>query len=221
MAALTACWQLLRLDLATALRGGGAGVPLVFFLLVAVLAPLAVGGDPELAKRMSGGVVWLGAMLASLLSLERMFRADLEDGSLSLYSTAPLPMEAVGVTKCAANWLMTGVPIIAAAPVAVLLHGASGEFAIRLMLSLLMGTPALSLLGGITAALTAGMRAPGVLVPLLAAPLAAPALLFGTVAADPSIAARNEAMMLLGAFSLVSLAGSPFAIAAALRQAEQ
>lgn len=218
---MNACWQVFRLDLAVALRGGGAGVPLAFFLLVAVLTPLAVGGDPDLARRMSGGVIWLGAMLASLLSLERMFQPDLEDGSLAVFRTAHLPLEALGLAKCAANWLTTGLPLILMAPVAALLHGASGDSALCLTLSLLVGTPALSLLGGITAALTASMRSPGVLVPVLAAPLAAPALLFGTVASDPFLAARGEAMLLLGAFSLAALAGSPFAIAAALRQAEQ
>ena len=221
MDAVTAFGQIMRVDFAVALRGGGAGVPLAFFLLVATLTPLAVGGDPDISRRISAGVIWLGAMLASLLSLERMFRPDVEDGSLAIYHTARIPMEVLGFARCMSNWLTTGLPLILAAPVAALLHGSEGDAAARLTLALLVGTPALSCLGGIVASLTATMRAPGVLVPVLAAPLAAPCLLFGTVASDPVLAARNEAMLLLGAFSLASLAAAPFAIAAALRQAEQ
>ena len=218
---MTAFWQIVRLDLLVALRGGGAGVPLAFFLLVAALAPLAVGGDPDLSRQMSGGVIWLSALLASLLSLDRMVRPDLDDGSLALYRTAPVSLEVLALAKCLANWLATGLPIIVTAPVATLLHGTSSDAALRLVISLAAGTPAFALIGGIATALTAGMRAPGVLVPVLSAPLAAPALLFGTIAADPTNIARNEAMLFLGAFSLAALALSPFALAAALRQAEQ
>ena len=218
---MTSGWHILRLDLAGALRGGGAGVPLAFFLLVALLAPLAVGGDPELSRRLSGGIIWLGAMLATLLCVDRMFRADLEDGSLALLRTAPLPLEAVGLAKCAANWLLTGAPVLVAAPVAALLHGVSGEQALRLLLSLAVGTPALTLLGGTVAALTTGLRAPGLLIPVLSLPLAGPVLLFGTVAADPALGAHREATLLLAACTLAALAGAPFAIAAALRQADR
>ncbi len=220
MVPVSAGRTLLRSELRTALRGGGAGVPLAFFVLVAALAPLAVGGDPAVLERISGGVIWLGAMLASLVSLDRMFRTDLEDGSLAVFRTSAFALEWFALVKCGATWLLTGLPLLLVAPVTTLLHGASGESALRLALSLAIGTPALALLGGVTAALTAGMRAPGVLVPVLAAPLAAPVLLFGTVAADPALAARNEAALLLGAFTLAALAATPFAIAAALRQTE-
>ena len=218
---MNACWHVLRLDLVAALRGGGAGVPLAFFLLVATLAPIAVGGDPGLSVRISAGVIWLGALLASLLSLDRMFRPDLEDGCLTVFLTAPVPLEALVLAKCLANWLTTGLPVIVAAPVAALLHGATIDSALNLMVALLAGTPSLSLIGGITAALTAGLRAPGVLVPVLAMPLSAPALLFGTVASDPALAASYEALLFLAAFSIAALAFAPFAISAALRQAEQ
>jgi len=217
---LTACAEILRLDVRVAVRDGAALVPLAFFLLVMALAPIIAGGDPALTARISGGTAWFGALLAFMLSVDRMFRPDIQDGSLRVLRGSGIPMEAIALAKCAAGWLTTGAALVFAAPAAGILLGLTGPAACRLAASLAAGTPALALLAGLAASLTASMRTPGLLAPLIAAPLAAPALLFGGVAANPEHGASGQAMLFLAAFSLAAAAVAPPAIASVLRQAE-
>ena len=175
---------LLSRDLALAVRaGGGFGLGLAFFLIVVVLVPFGVGPDEALHARIASGILWLGALLACLLSLDRIFALDWEDGSLDLLATAPLPAEALVSVKALAHWLVTGLPLVAAAPVlAILLNlPASGYGA--LILSLLLGTPALSVIGTFGAALTVGIKRGGLLMSLLVLPLYVPTLIFGAEAA--------------------------------------
>jgi heme exporter protein B len=206
---------ILRRDLALAVRvGGGAGLAVGFFLLIGTVLPFGFGTDPALLARLAPAAVWTGAVLAVLLSLDRLFLSDAEDGSLDQLRLAPLPLEAVVLSKCAAHWLTTGLPLMAAAPAVAVMFNLPGDRMGIMAASLLVGTPGLTLVGAMTAALTAGLRRGGLLVGLLTLPLYIPALIFGSEAAasgDPA------AFLFLGALSLFALAFSPFAAAAALR----
>lgn len=211
---------LLRRDLRLAFRaGGGFGLALAFFLIVIFLMPLGVGPDVELHRAMAPGVLWVAALLAALLSLDRIFALDLEDGSLPLLATAPLPLEAIALAKALAHWITTGLPLIVAAPaLGVLLNLAPAAYG-WLFLSLLCGTPALSLIGAFGAALTVGIKRGGLLLSLLVLPLYVPTLIFGTEvvrrgADDLPVATP---LLMLCAISLGCLALLPFATAAALR----
>ena len=203
-------------DLAVALRGGGAGVPLAFFLLVAAVLPFGIGADPATLARVSAGSVWIGALLACLLSLDRLFRADLEDGSLDILRTSPLPLEMTVLAKCLANWLTTGLPLALAVPAVGVLHGTPPAAWGGLALSLLVGTPSLTLLGSIGAALSAGLRASGLLIPVLVVPLSVPVLIFGAAAAG-SGGPADAGLLYLGAIGLAALWIAPVASAMALR----
>lgn len=211
---------LLRRDLALALRaGGGFGLGLAFFLIVVVLVPFSVGSSTALLSRIAPGVLWLGALLACLLSLDRLLAVDWEDGALDLLATAPLPMEGVLAVKAFAHWITTGLPLVLAAPVlGVLLNLAPQGYGV-LVLSLALGTPALSMIGTFGAALTVGLKRGGLLLSLLVLPLYVPTLIFGAEAArrgaeglDPS-----TPLMLLAGLTLATLAAMPFAAAAVLR----
>lgn len=211
---------LLSRDLALAVRaGGGFGLGLAFFLIVVVLVPFGVGPDEALHARIASGILWLGALLACLLSLDRIFALDWEDGSLDLLATAPLPAEALVSVKALAHWLVTGLPLVAAAPVlAILLNlPASGYGA--LILSLLLGTPALSVIGTFGAALTVGIKRGGLLMSLLVLPLYVPTLIFGAEAARRG--AENldwtTPMAMLAGITCGVTALLPFASAAVLR----
>lgn len=207
---------LFRRDLVLTFRaGGGFGLALGFFVLVAVLLPLGVGRDLVLLERLAPGLIWLGAALAALLSLDHLFQADLEDGSLDQFFFSGAPLEALVLAKVAAHWLTTGLPLATAAPVlALLLNLPPGVWA-GLVISLLIGTPALSFVGAGAAALTAGLRRGGLLLSLLTLPLYVPVLIFGAAAAsnDPG----GPEILLLAGFSLISLVVGTFAAAAALR----
>lgn len=211
---------LLRRDLAVATRaGGGFGLGLAFFLVVVVLVPLSVGPDTSVLSRIAPGVLWLGALLACLLSLDRIFALDYEDGSLDLLATAPLPLEGAVAIKAFAHWLTTGLPLTLISPVlGVLLNLPVPGFA-WLLVSLLLGTPALSVIGAFGAALTVGLRRGGLLLSLLVLPLYVPTLVFGAEVARRGAEGMPVAvpLALLAGISLGSAALIPFAAAAVLR----
>lgn len=212
---MRALGAILRRDLVLAARvGGGMGLAVGFFLLVGAAMPFGFGADLGLLARLAPAAVWIGAVLAVLLSLDRLFQADAEDGSLDQLRLAPVPLEAAVLAKCAAHWLTTGLPLVLATPfVAVMFNMPARDWG-ALLASLLIGTPGLTLMGAVGAALTAGLRRGGLLVSLLTLPLYVPALIFGVGAANAGGAAP---FLLLGALSLFSLALAPFAAAAALR----
>ncbi len=209
-------------DLRLALRqGSDATIAVMFFVLCVVLFPFGVGPEPNILARIAAGVIWVAALLASLLSLERLFQNDYEDGSLELLSLTPLPLEAVVLAKVLAHWLVTGVPLIVAAPIlALLLNMEAGGFGV-LVLTLAVGTPILSLIGAIGAGLTLGARRGGVLLSLLILPLYIPVLIFGAGAIDAAITGMTPRphLLLLGGILAAALPLAPFAGAAALRQA--
>jgi heme exporter protein B len=211
---------LIARDLALAVRaGGGFGLGLAFFLVFAVLVPLGVGPEVATLARIAPGVLWVGALLACLLTLDRLFAQDQEDGSLDLIATAPLPLEAVVLAKAVAHWLVTGLPLAAVAPVLGLLSNLPGPGYPWLVASLLLGTPALSVIGAFGAALTVGLKRGGLLLSLLVLPLYVPTLVFGAEAVRRG-ATGAEALpplLLMAAITLGSVAALPFAAAAALR----
>ncbi|NNE84319.1 MAG: heme exporter protein CcmB [Alphaproteobacteria bacterium] len=213
---------LIRRDLKLAFRGGtDAAMAVVFFILAATLFPFGVGPDPEILPRIGGGVIWVVALLAAMLSLERMFSADYEDGSLEQFVLSPLPMVMVALAKIIAHWLTTGVLLLVAAPVLAVFYNLPAAAFVPLIVSMLLGTPTLSLIGAIGAALTLGARRSGVLISLLVLPLYIPVLIFGALVVDSALAGREYGalLMVLGGFLLLALAAAPWATAAALRQA--
>jgi heme exporter protein B len=198
--------------------GGGAALALAFFALVATLVPLGVGADLKLLARIAGGVLWVGAVLAALLSLDRLFQSDYEDGSLDLLALSPLSLEAIAATKIAAHWLSTGLPLTLISPVLALLFGLPQEPMLILFLSLLIGTPAVSGLGAIGAGLTLSIRRGGLILPLILLPLLVPAVIFGSGAVLAALDhLPNGALGLLAAFSLAATILSPFIAAACVR----
>ncbi|HZB91394.1 MAG TPA: heme exporter protein CcmB [Stellaceae bacterium] len=209
-------------DLRLALRQGGDTAMVVgFFVLTIVLFPFGVGPEPALLTRIAAGILWVTALLAALLSLERLFQADWEDGSLEALALMPLPLEAQVLAKCLAHWLVTGLPLTLVAPLlGLLLHLEPAGYGV-LVLSLLVGTPSLSLVGAIGAALSLGARRGGVLLSLLVLPLYIPILIFGVAAVEASIGgfSARPHLLLLGAFLAGALPLAPLAAAAALRQA--
>ncbi len=207
-------------DLKLSIRaGGGFGLGLAFLLIVTMLVPFALGPEPQVLARIAPGILWLGALLACLLSLDRIFQTDFEDGALDLLATAPLPMEAVVTAKAAAHWLTTGLPLTLAAPLFGVLLNLPGQGAVMLTLSLALGTPALSMIGAFGAALTVGLKRGGLLVSLIVLPLYVPTLIFGAEAARRAADGLSALtpLLLLAAISLATTALLPFASAAALR----
>ena len=205
-------------DLRLALRRGADSTMVVtFFILIAVLFPLGVGPDTAILARISPGVIWVTALLASMLSLERLFQADFEDGSLDLLVLGSLPLEAVVLAKSLAHWLTTGMLLIVAAPVLALLLNMSAEGLIALVLAMLLGTPSLTLIGAVGAALTVGARRGGALLSLLVLPLYVPVLIFGVGAVDAAILgmAMRPHFLILGALLAGTLVLTPLAAAAA------
>jgi heme exporter protein B len=213
---------ILRRDLRLAWRSPGDSATVVlFFVLTVVLFPFGVGPAAEILARIATGVIWVMALLASLLSLDRLFREDAEDGSLDLLALSPAPLELLVLGKVLAHWLITGVPLIVASPLLALLMQLPAEAYPTLLLALLLGTPALSLIGAIGAGLTLGARRGGVLVALLVLPLYIPVLIFGVAAVDAAASglAVRPHLLLLGGLLALFLPVSPVATAAALRQA--
>jgi heme exporter protein B len=213
---------LIRRDLRLAWRQGGEiGLVVGFFVLAVVLFPFGVGPEPELLRRVAAGIIWVAALLAAVSSLDRLFAADHVDGALDLMALSPLPLEAAVLAKCTAHWLTTGLPLAIISPaLAVIVDMAPADMPV-LALGLLIGTPGLSLVGAIGAALTLGARRPGVLSALLVLPLYLPPLIFGAGAVEASLGGGGSRahLLLLGAFSLAAAVLAPIAAAAALRDA--
>ena len=211
---------LLLRDIRLAMRaGGGFGLSLAFFLIVVVLVPFGVGPEMGLLSKIAPGILWVGALLACLLSLDRIFALDFEDGTLDLLATAPLPLEAVVSVKSLAHWITTGLPLVLAAPVLGVLLGLQSDAFYWIVLSLLLGTPALSVIGTFGAALTVGLKRGGLLLSLLVLPLYVPTLIFGAELARRGIAGMDvdTPMSLLLGITFASIALLPFASAAVLK----
>ncbi len=207
-------------DIRLAIRaGGGFGLGLAFFLMVAVLVPLGVGPEGALLARIAPGILWVGALLACLLSLDRMFALDFEDGSLDLLAVSPLPLEGVAAMKALAHWLVTGLPLVVISPVLGLLLSLQPGGYLWLVVSLACGSPALSLIGGFGAALTVGLKRGGLILSLIVLPMYVPTLVFGAEVVRRGAAGSDVTvpLLLLAAISLGSAAVLPFACAAALR----
>jgi heme exporter protein B len=206
-------------DLRLAVReGGGAALALGFFALVATLVPLGIGADLRLLARVAGGVLWVAAVLAALLSLDRLFQGDFEDGSLDVIALSPLPLEGAAAAKTLAHWLSTGLPLTLLSPLLALLFGLPGAGTLALFLSLLVGTPVVSAVGALGASLTLSLRRGGLILPLIVLPLLAPAVIFGAGAVIGALDAQpNGAFGFLCAFSFAGTLLSPFVAAAAVR----
>lgn len=211
---------LLLRDLRLATRaGGGFGLGVAFFLILSALVPFGIGPDRGALAPVAPGILWVGALLSCLLSLDRIFALDHEDGSLDLLATAPMPLEGAVAVKALAHWITTGLPLILAAPVFAILLQLPTRAMPMLILSLLVGTPALSMLGAFGAAVTVGLRRGGLLLSLLVLPLYIPTLIFGaevTRRGAESLPVTTP-LVFLGGVTLLVLALMPFAAAAALR----
>lgn len=213
-------WRVLKRELRIAFRSGSEVMnPLWFFLIVITLFPLGIGSEPQLLARIAPGIVWVAALLSSLLALERLFRDDFTDGSLEqlLLMPAPLPLTVLG--KVAAHWMVTGLPLLLLSPLAALLLSLDYASWRAMALTLLLGTPTLSFLGAIGVGLTVGLRRGGVLLSLLVLPLAIPVLIFASSAMDAAGQGLPVSgyLAILGALLAASSALAPFATAAALR----
>lgn len=212
---------IIRRDVAMSLRaGGGAGIGVIFFLAVVMVVPFAIGPDQKLLAQIGPAILWIGALLASLLGLDRIFGADAEDGSLDLLLLAPQPLEAIALAKALAHWLATGLPLVLATPLLGLLLGVDGAALLAIAGMLLVGTPAIAFLGLIGAALAASLPRAGLLIAVLIVPFTIPVLIFGTAATTAAIAGGaffGTASKLLCALLLFSLVIGPLAAAAALK----
>ncbi len=219
---MTPLSALLVRDMRIAVRvGGGALMGVLFFLVVVTLVPFAIGPDLALLKRIGPAIVWLAALLASLLALDRLFAADHEDGSLDLLLMSRAPLELVVAVKGLAHWLTTGLPLIVAAPLIGLLLDLDAPAQAALVVTLLAGTPALTFIGLIGAAISVALRRGGLLLAVLVLPLTVPVLIFGVAAANAAVsgpAPFGTPFTILCALTLASLVIGPFAAAAALRQ---
>ena len=219
---MSALAAILRRDLRLVLRQGADGMLVVaFFVLAAAMFPFAIGPDAEMLRPIAGGVLWVCALFAAMLSLERQFQSDYEDGSLEVLALAPRPLELIVLGKAAAHWIATGLPLLAIAPVMGIPLDLPPTAHMALFVAMLLGTPTLSLIGTVGAALTLGARRGGMLLVLVVLPLALPVLIFGAGAVEAAAAGqswRTEIMALAG-FLIAALALTPWAAAAALRQA--
>jgi len=212
-------WALAR-DLRLAFRSRAElGVQLLFYVIVVTLFPLSTTPEPTLLRTMGPGVLWVAALLASLLSLPRLFAADHADGTLEQMALSPWSLPAIVSGKIAAHWLTTGVPVVVLSPLIGVQYALDGASLATLALGLLLGTPILSLLGGIGAALTLGLRGGGSLLALLVLPLCVPVLIFGAGAVDAVRSGLDAGanFSLLAAGLLIAIVGAPFAAAAAVR----
>ena len=212
--------ELLKRDLRLAMRRRAEiANPLLFFVMVIVLFPLGVGAEPNLLERMSAGVVWVAALLAALLTLDSIFRSDFEDGTLEQLLLSAQPLSVMVLAKVVAHWLVTGLPLLLVAPLLAMLLGMKSGAMGTLMLSLLLGTPVLSLIGAIGVALTVGLRRAGVILSLLVLPLYVPVLIFGAAAVDAAASGLpvSGQLYILAAFLAMALSLAPVAAASALR----
>ncbi|OYX75463.1 MAG: heme exporter protein CcmB [Rhizobiales bacterium 32-66-11] len=220
---MAAFWALLRRDMALALRsGGGAGLGVVFFLSVVTIVPFAVGPDMVLLARIGPAILWIGALLASLIGLERLFAADVEDGSLDALAHSSLPLELVAAAKGLAHWIATGLPLVVAAPVLALMLNLEPAAIGAVVLTLLVGTPAVTSLGLIGAAFAGAFRRGGLLIAVLVLPLAIPVLIFAVSATSAAVTGPvpfGTPFRILMGLTLFALVLGPVAAAAALRAA--
>ena len=220
---MSAAFALLARDVKLAWREGGAvGVALGFYLIVVVITPLGLGPDLNLLARIAPGILWVGLLLAALLSAGRIFDNDYDDGTLAVLATGPLPLSVVAGIKCLAHWLATGIPLVLIAPLLGLLLNLPMGSIPSLVLAMLAGTPAVSFLAGIGASLTLGLRRSGLLLALLVVPLYVPVLIFGVSAVTPYVTGPNAIwppLFILCALSLASIVLAPLAAAAAIRNA--
>jgi heme exporter protein B len=219
---MTALTALLVRDMRLAVRvGGGALIGVLFFLLVVAIIPFAIGPDLALLARIGPAILWLGALLASLLGLDRLIASDFEDGSLDLILTAPMPLEVTVAAKAVAHWLTTGLPLVAATPLLGLLLNLDPIATGAVALALAAGTPALTFIGLVGAALTVALRRGGLLLAVLILPLTIPVLIFGVAASNAAIVGPipfGTPFTILCALTLMSAVIGPIAAAAALRQ---
>jgi len=214
-------FEIMRRDLRLALRQGvDSLMAVVFFVLAVVLFPLGVGPEANILARIAAGVIWVAALLASMLSLERLFQTDYDDGSLELLALSPVALELVVLAKVVAHWLTTGVPLIVAAPVLAVLLDMDAQGFVVLIVALALGTPTMSLIGSVGAALILGARRGGVLLSLLVLPLFIPVLIFGVAAVDAAIGGfeARPHLMILSGLLVGAVALCPWASAASLRQ---
>ncbi len=206
---------------ATRRIGGGAAMGVIFFLILITIVPFAMGPEPKLLRHIGAAILWIAALLSTLIGLDRLFQADAEDGSLDLLHLSILPLELVVLVKCAAHWASTIVPLVIVAPLfGTLLLAMSANQVWVVTLTLLIGTPALTLLAAIGAGLTAGLRRGGLLIPVLILPFTIPVLIFGVAAAnaaDGGLMPLHVPLLALTALSLATLALAPLAAAWALR----
>lgn len=210
---------MIRRELRLALRGGGDVLTLVlFFVIVGAIVPFAVGPDRALLATIAPGIVWIAAFLAMLLGIERLFKADHEDGSLVLLRQAELPLSAIIAAKLITHWLVSALPLIVASPVLAVLLAMDFDTFWRTLFSLLLGTPALAAFGAIGAAVTVAIRRGGLIAPILIAPLSIPVLIFGVGAITAT--QSGAAMLFLAALSLMAVTLAPFAAALAISSAE-
>jgi len=213
-------FALIRRDLVLARRQGSATTSVaVFFILTVTLFPLGIGPESALLGTVASGVIWVAALLATMLSLDRLFQSDFEDGSLDVIALSPLPLELVALAKTLAHWLSTGLLLVVLSPLLGLLMQLDGTAYLTLIAAMALGTPTLSLFGSIGAALTVGVKRGGVLVSLLVIPLYIPVLIFGVGAVDAAAdgLTQRPQLLMLAALFLFSVVLSPIASAAALR----
>lgn len=213
-------WRIFRLELRVAFRHSAEiANPLWFFLIVITLFPLSIGPEPQLLARIAPGVIWVAALLSSLLALERLFRDDLQDGSLEQLMLLPLPLPAVVLAKVMAHWMVTGLPLLILSPLVAMLLGMDVYGWQVMALTLLLGTPTLGFLGAPGVALTVGLKRGGVLLSILVLPLTIPLLIFATAAMDAAsmYLPVDGYLAILGALLAGTATLSPFATAAALR----
>jgi heme exporter protein B len=198
--------------------GGGAFLALAFFAMTATLVPLGIGAETRLLGAVAAGILWVCAVLAALLSLDRLFQADFEDGSLDVLALGPLPLESIAAAKIAAHWLVTGLPLTIVSPMIALLFSLPGRGYGALAAALAIGTPAVSAIGAIGASLTISIRRGGLILPFIVMPLLAPIVIFGAGAVRAAIdGLASGALLFLAATSLAAVLLSPFAAAAGLR----
>jgi heme exporter protein B len=212
--------QLLMRELRLSIRiGGGLGLGLIFFLIVGVIVPLGVGPNPELLSKIAPGIIWVAALLSCLLSLDRLFALDYEDGSLDLLATAPIPLELVVLIKALAHWITTGLPLMVVSPVLGLLLNLTPAGYLAMAVSLGLGMPALSMIGAFGASLVIGLKRGGLLLSLLVIPLYIPSLIFGAEVIKRGALGQEfaTALALLAAITAGTVGILPFAAAAALR----
>ena len=212
-------WVIAR-ELLIVLRSkSDAANTLIFFVIVVSLFPLGIGPETALLRTIAPGIVWVAALLASMLALPRLFAADYADGTLEQLVLAPQPLGALVAAKVFAHWLVSGLPLVLIAPLLGLQFGLGGDAVLMLVVSLLLGTPVLSLLGAVGAALTLGLRSSGALVPLIVLPLCIPVLIFGAGAVDAASSGLGAGpnLSLLGAYLLPAALFAPWAAAIAIK----